>query len=783
VLELDVSARDLVLSGRAFGTGALRVTGGDAPLMIALTLPSAGELTAAPGAAARPGATSALGSGSLQLRTPFPLASLLRGWPSRDALARTPFEVTGELRGMSLAALSRWAQSTTIAGGTAALRVSASGTALAPAGALNLQVEGVTGPGFPPTDARLDAAFGAHDTRVAVRVLRGGRELASASGILGLAARRLHDLRAVAAAPLDLRAAVGPLRLSRADIPGDPGEETTAETLSMTVRAALSLAGSLADPHATATVDLANARYGQKPIGEARLLLSYATGRAQADVRIHATTNGQLRLTGWSALDLGYPWRARGIDVGAASLAAKLDAQRFDLTMLSGISPQVRGVGGELSGTCTVGGTVRTPLVRGQVEWVKGALTLTGFGSYSNIHLKAHGDPSAVWLDELSLASGEGSGRLAASAVKNGAGDYDLKSNLSLRRFPVYAQGQALAVVAADGSIDGQFVSHGAGNGTATTTPNTLNASVRLSEAHVELTDAKRKDLQPLERPADVVFVNDGRPLDHREVPERPRSPTKNSLGPTPSPLGVHLEIAAPRNLWVRGKDASLELGLAPGFHAELGVPAARIYGQVVVRRGRIDVLGRRFDLQAGSLVQFTGRPDTPRVDVSAKHINETENITVMLKAKGTLDKMVISVSCPDRPDLTEGQLYALIVTGKLQLGGNTAGSTSPSDEAASLVGGIVAARLQETLAKRLPLDVLTLQAGEGLTGSRLEAGTYLTRKLYAGYVGRVGANPALLQNRNAVHVEYQLGRRWSFDGEYGDVGTGTADIVWTKDY
>ncbi len=551
----------------------------------------------------------------------------------------------------------------------------------------------------------------------------------------------------------------------------------------MTARAALSIAGSLADPHATATVDLANARYGRKPIGEARLVLGYATGRAQADVRIHAATNGQLRVTGWSALDLRYPWLARGRDLGAASLEAKLDAQRFDLTMLSGISPQVTAVGGELSGTCAVSGTPRTPLVSGQVEWVKGALNLTGFGSYSNIHLKAHGGPSAVWLDELSLASGEGSARLAASAVEDGAGDYDLKSNLSLRRFPVYGQGQALAVAAADGSIDGHFVSRRAGSGTATPSPAALNASVRLSEAHVELTDAKRKDLQPLERPADVIFVNEGRPLDHGEVPDWPRSPAPNALGPGPSPVRVHLKIEAPRNLWVRGKDASLELGLAPGFHAELGTPPARIYGQVVVRRGRIDVLGRRFDLQAGSLVQFTGRPDTPRVEVTATHVNEAENITVMLKAKGTLDKMVISVSSPDRPDLTEGQLYALIVTGKLQLGGNTAGSASASDEAASLVGGIVAARLQETLAKRLPLDVLTLQAGEGLTGSRLEAGTYLTRKLYAGYVGRLGANPALLQNRNAVHVEYQLGRRWSFDGEYGDVGTGTADIVWTKDY
>jgi translocation and assembly module TamB len=260
---------------------------------------------------------------------------------------------------------------------------------------------------------------------------------------------------------------------------------------------------------------------------------------------------------------------------------------------------------------------------------------------------------------------------------------------------------------------------------------------------------------------------------------------SKKSEGPhakIASPFQSHLTIDAPRNLWVQGKDASIELGLGPDFRVDASGPP-KIYGHVVIRRGRIDVLGRRFDLQPDSVIRFIGPPNDPRLDVTARYFNETENIAVILTARGTLQKLAIAVASPDRPDLTEGQLYTLIVTGRLQLGGNTAGSTGFSDEAASLVGGIVAAQLQKTLAKRLPLDVLTLQAGQGLTGSRLEAGTYLTPKLYAGYVGRVGANPALLQNRNAVHVEYQLSRRWSFDGEYGDVGTGTADLLWTKHY
>jgi translocation and assembly module TamB len=206
------------------------------------------------------------------------------------------------------------------------------------------------------------------------------------------------------------------------------------------------------------------------------------------------------------------------------------------------------------------------------------------------------------------------------------------------------------------------------------------------------------------------------------------------------------------------------------------------VFGRVVVRRGRVEALGRRFDVVAGSTATFTGPADEPVLDVKARHTNTRENVTVLMALKGTLDDLDIAVSSPERPDLTETQLYTLIVTGRLGLGGG--GPSAPlSSQAASLVGGLLAAQLQRVLSDKLPLDVLTLQTGDGMSGTRLEAGTYVSSDLYVGYVGRAGANPALLQNRNAVHLEYQISPRWSFNAEYGDVGTGTADLFWTKRY
>ena len=64
-----------------------------------------------------------------------------------------------------------------------------------------------------------------------------------------------------------------------------------------------------------------------------------------------------------------------------------------------------------------------------------------------------------------------------------------------------------------------------------------------------------------------------------------------------------------------------------------------------------------------------------------------------------------------------------------------------------------------------------------------MEAGKYLTDELYVGYAGKVGADPTKYENANAVRLEYQFLPRWIFEGTYGDAKSGSADIVWTRDY
>jgi len=418
-------------------------------------------------------------------------------------------------------------------------------------------------------------------------------------------------------------------------------------------------------------------------------------------------------------------------------------------------------------------------------------------GDFREMHLALHGDNDKIVLDDLSARSGDGHAHVSGDLSHDrSSGAYALLMRVEAENIPVYSEGQPLAAASINAQLTGSTGVTARGQGT-----------IAIRDAHITLSDEKRRQLQPLKPLADVVLVDGGHGINRAETKKLKafqakregagapaedtagaKSSTKSSTGA--GPLGrVRITVDAPRKLWVNGHGARLELGVASGFHVDLGHGDPQVFGEIQVLRGRVDAFGRRFDLKGDTSLQFDGPPDYPTLDATATYQDNDDNVTVTLTAKGPIDHLSIGISSPNRPDLNQSQLYTLIITGHLP--GGTSDSSSggtgaaAANEASALIAGAIASSLQKTLSKRLPLDVLTIDAGsgQGLTGTQLEAGRYVTDKLYVGYVGRIGANPALYQNRNAVHVEYELGARWQIAGEYGDVGTGSADLIWKKNY
>jgi translocation and assembly module TamB len=423
-----------------------------------------------------------------------------------------------------------------------------------------------------------------------------------------------------------------------------------------------------------------------------------------------------------------------------------------------------------LEADAKMSGQLLRPGIEGALQLTRGRIELAGYGDYRDIRLHLTATPHRLELRELVVHGRKGEAKLSAVAQRQGKA-YRISSTLDAKDFPFYSQDQLLA------SLSMRATAHGTGRrGSITLEP------VNIREAHVELPDTQRRDLQKLDEPEDIVLVRNGVPLDEEQRGTGGAGTAGMEAAPAKEPVAwrIKAHIQAPRNLWVRGKDVNAELGLSDDFTVDVG-EALNLFGTVAMQRGRVEVMGRRFEIDKSSTVRFTGPADSPELDVTALHVNEREDITVKMHISGAPGAIVVEPS--SEPPLPETEIYTLIATGRRTLERGS-GSTSPSDTAVTLVGSLAASQLKETLSKSLPLDVLSIESGEGgLENARLEAGTYLSDRFYVGYQADLGADTSDGENTHAVRLEYQIGKRWSLESTYGDARAGSADLVWERQY
>ncbi len=245
----------------------------------------------------------------------------------------------------------------------------------------------------------------------------------------------------------------------------------------------------------------------------------------------------------------------------------------------------------------------------------------------------------------------------------------------------------------------------------------------------------------------------------------------------------VVLAVKSERPIEVDGTDVSLEASSDLKIVLLDGSP--QLIGFVQVESGHVFVMSRRFEFSRGR-VYYTGaeEPGDPRLDVVVQ--NDSQYAVVTVTVGGTVSRPTTSLR--SNPPYSEAQIAELLATGRLQ-GKAGAGGVTGAGGAASALGSMLTTQLKKGIAAKLPVDVISFQAGEDETfveGSRLEAGSYLTDRIYLGYARRFesGAKNTELnpENENEVRLEYQLAPRWSLEVTYGDANVGGADLFWRRD-
>ncbi len=719
------------------------------------------------------------GQSFLLLDTPFTAGQFLTGPVNGRMFLETPVRLRGSFQEFPVEALAAWGVVDTSLKGKASFTLEATGTPLAPEGKVHLAVKEVTSADLEPME--LFGTVTAAGERVQLTVTAMRKQ------------QRVIDLAANVGAGVGefIRGGEAALRSTTVEVDGDLGPIPLPELQALTgmglavdptdrpsglVRAKLQVSGTLSDPTATLNVSAEKLGMGKLALGNVALDYTYEDALSRAKMVLTSAKGGALQLEGDTRLDLSLDRVRSGLAWRDAPVKAHLTSAGFDPSFLSNVTAAVRSIAGKVDADAKLSGTLGAPLLKGRVEWGSGRLALAGYGNFTDVHLLVRADNDEVVLEELFARGGAGELKATARARRNGS-VFALTGEGAFKDFPIIVDDQLNSLLTGRFRMGGEASSE--------------LVSIRdlsIPELHVELPETRRKDLQALDRPDDIVLVRKGVPIYGSKSPPKADAPPAGDaagLADTTDQavrkggLRFTVVINAPKNLWVKGTDVHTEVGLSEGFRLEIA-DRAMMFGEIRFLRGRVDVLGRRFDVLKDSQVRFAGLLKVPYINITAEHANEREQVNVFATIRGQGKDFTIRVS--SQPALSESEIYTLLATGRRSLKRGS-GSSMSGGEAATVATAYLASQFKRLIPSKIPLDVSIEAGAEGFADASGQAGMYLTDDLYLGYQLRLRADPMRRENAHSFRLEYQLSPRWSLETQYGDALSGGADLIWSKDY
>ena len=725
-------------------------------------------------ARSRPGEPITLGlattadeqSNRLTVRLPWSLGALFRRRPTAEDALGASYVVTGELGGLPVPPALLGLKGNPILSGT----IDVQGTPRSPRGRAELIVSGIGGGSLPPLALGLDLRLQGDTTRALVNVTQGEHLIARLDSTVAAGPLRLRTVLEDPDLPIEGELLVGPV--SFADLTTfatwlRPDAEVRLPAGGL-VSGHVSFKGSLAKPEVDADVALFGlAATEQARPGDLLVRGGYQNGRLALSARVVGPTAGSMEFAVSAPIELSLQRLRAGIDLETLAFEGSVRATGMDPAFLSGLTPQLLHLGGRIYADARIAGSVSQPNLQGEVRWEDGEVDVAGYGSYREIQLVARGDRDRVIVETLTASSGGGTAAVTGALQRSGGEGYALDARIGLDRFPIVNQDQLVAHVTLAATAKGLV-----------TLDRVVISPLDISRARVVLPTLVQKNLQSLEPPKNVEFVLNGQPVSPAGQKGAPATPEKGKR--RERRLTFEVEISAPQSLLVIGPDFNVELGLIEGFRVQVEDEPV-LSGTVRIIRGVLEVYGREFRLEADSTVRFSGSPRKPDLDVTALHVNASEDVTITLAIRGVPPELEITPSSD--PPMSETEIYTLLATGRrLTEPGPASGGIGAS--AVSLLGGVITGRLEQGISEFVPVDYLRIQPGaEGFTGTRIETGSQLTDRLFLGLETQIGAEVPWGQNRSQIEIDYQFSRRIVLELIYGDARVGSLELLWRRRY
>jgi autotransporter translocation and assembly factor TamB len=420
-------------------------------------------------------------------------------------------------------------------------------------------------------------------------------------------------------------------------------------------------------------------------------------------------------------------------------------------------------------GAASSGGHAAGPLppdaleLEGTIRLADGTVLVGAIGErWQHVGIDVVLGRSKIELKKLHLEADGGRADASGSVTLAGTSPRSLHFEIETDRLPFSNDGVPV------GDLSGKVVLEG-----DLRDPALAKLDVTISPMTVELAPTSEKRPQELAEDASIVVLQ----------PMRKPTPIASTTS-VRAPLRVTVHL--PQNVWVRREDLLLAVRGSP----TLGIGrVATVAGELSVDRGWVQVLGKRFVLDHGT-VRFDGATElNPTLDLAVKwDAPDGSKVTITITGRLRAPKITLSSD----PAGTPAEIMSLLALGRRDAGSaakQAQAEQGAATQTSALVQGFTGALLGKQLQKILPTGVsLNLQPGSQGLGDVKIGGGYQLQNVYFEIGYQAGARQpsgtsTQAPPRTTFGIEWRFKPTWSLLTTLGDTGSAAVDLLWNYRY
>ncbi|CAO3423570.1 Inner membrane component of TAM transport system [Azospirillum endophyticum] len=419
---------------------------------------------------------------------------------------------------------------------------------------------------------------------------------------------------------------------------------------------------------------------------------------------------------------------------------------------------------GSLRVDVRAGGTVDKPSLGGSVVLTNGRYENRASGAViTNIEARLAGDGDVFTIQSFRGRTRNG-GAISASGVIRPAAPADRQLDIALQadNARLLEIDLVTAEIGANLTLTGGFANA------------RLAGPVDIRRAEVQVPDRMPANVVDLK----VTEVGKGRRArgttqvstagGTRRVPQPQDAPP----AATPFVLALDMTVNAPNQIFVRGRGLNAELG---GNLRVRGTAAApEVTGRFTILKGNLNLLAKNFEFKRG-IFDFDGtQPIDPRLDLLAEAT--ANGITADVVVSGTARQPKIALTSPQ--GLPQDEVLAGVLFGKSVGDLNAGEAVQLAQSAAALAGvGGGGGGILDKVRQGLGVDRLDFTQGENGKGGAVQAGRYVSDRVYVGVEQGIGAN------QSRAKVEIDITKNLKGTASVGANSETKFGVVYEKDY